>query len=190
MLSSNIQPLLWLGRFCYKGWYHALQQLNPLCMITWRTMRKLCRWCADPSPAERKISVWNLKAISCWENSKGMSTKNSRELKLMAAATYNAFSRNPINFPASLEFCTMSYKKAIIHLKWCIVSSLEKAKGVRIEAAWDSIGAPVFRQMFWRFCSIVCCSAAWSLKSTATTTWLIKLNQQGKKNHATQQLIT
>ncbi|KAJ0018452.1 hypothetical protein Pint_10295 [Pistacia integerrima] len=29
-------------------------------------------------------------------------------------------------------------------------SSLEKAKGVRTEAAWDSIGAPVFMQMFWR----------------------------------------
>ena len=43
---------------------------------------------------------------------------------------------------------------------------------MRIVAAWDSIGAPVFRQRFWRFCCIVCCSPAWSLKSTATATCL------------------
>lgn len=33
------------------------------------------------------------------------------------------------------------------------------------------MGEPVFRQMFCRFSCIVCCSVAWSLKSTGTAAY-------------------
>ena len=76
---------------------------------------------AYPSPSYGKIAIGYLETIHSRENSEGMAAKNSRELKLMATATYDAFTRNPIHLPTSLNFRMMSHKKAIIHLKRCIM---------------------------------------------------------------------
>jgi hypothetical protein len=81
------------------------------------TVKKLCTRCVNPTPTQRKVPFWDLKTVSCGKNSKGMSTKNSRELKLIAAATNNSFPRNPIYYPASLTFGVVSHMKTILHLE-------------------------------------------------------------------------
>ncbi|KAK2993055.1 hypothetical protein RJ640_024929 [Escallonia rubra] len=79
--------------------------MKSFCMVARSSLKELSRWRADSAPPEGQIFFWYLEAVPCRENSKSMPTKDSREFKLMAAATYHAFPWDPIYFPTSLKFC-------------------------------------------------------------------------------------
>lgn len=82
---------------------------------------------ADPPPTEKKVPLWNLEAIPGRENTKCVSTEDSGELKLVAAAADYSLSWGPEDFPATLELGVVSDEEiAILHLIRCVVGSENK----------------------------------------------------------------
>lgn len=91
-------------------------------MVIWSHLMKFCGQHIDSTPTQGQIPFWDLEAITSWKNSKSMPTEDSRELKLVATATNDAFPWDPINFSTSLEFRVVSDEETIFDLKWCVVS--------------------------------------------------------------------